>query len=536
MALSRTNIGAYASGSSYGTGSFTTSSFTPPANSLLVVALEAVRNGSASNFMSNLTISGGSLTYTKRAEREQGDWRAAVQLYTAPVGASPGSMTITVDCGAINVYQYIVHVFAYEGYDTSSPVGATGTAGGNSATGSLTLNLSATTASDCEVIASCVAQDEPVGNITPGTGYTEIYDTSGDGDGNVRLQSQWASGARSTAVWNSAPGTFGRAAVAIEIKAGSSEVSGSAGVTEAADGLAASAVRERDGAVAAQESGDSLAGSGQIALTGAAAIGEAADLGTGEGDVLARANGTPTEAADALSAAGAAAIAGAAPVLEAGDSIAASGSIALAGAVSALDDDDAADAAAGVLAAATATLSEASDVLSALAAGGGVTGEAAVAEASDVLTASGAVTAAPQPISGGGGFVWREPADKIDWPALRPRNDEAPRRRRRRKKRPTAPDTPAPRPPPAAGAFKPAVPASLAATLSPELRARLGLAAPEAAEPFGLFIVSPHALDATRALRAVLLARLGRAHDAAGAALLAEDDEEEAVIALLLAA
>lgn len=219
MALSRTNLGSWASGSFHGTGSFTTGSFTPPANSLIVAAVFAVRYGSAANFRSNLTIAGGSLSWSGEVVgAEYGDWRGAVQYRTAAVGASPSSMTITVDCGSIDMHVYYVHAFAWTGYNTASPTGATASGGANSGTGSLSINLSAPAASDSAVIASCWCQDDPVFDITPGGAYTELYDV-GDEDGNQRVQSQHAAGAQTSAAWASVPGSFGRSAVALEIKA-----------------------------------------------------------------------------------------------------------------------------------------------------------------------------------------------------------------------------------------------------------------------------------------------------------------------------
>ena len=66
MALSRTVVHSQASSEPFGTGDFTTTSFTPPSNSLLVVCVAAMRVTSSDNFVSSLTCAGGGWTYTPR--------------------------------------------------------------------------------------------------------------------------------------------------------------------------------------------------------------------------------------------------------------------------------------------------------------------------------------------------------------------------------------------------------------------------------------------------------------------------------------
>src|SRR5262245_57905698 len=141
MALSRTNVGQFQSGGGHGTGSFVTSSFTPADNSLLVVCIMAVNNANNAT-ATNLTLSGGGWTYNQRVGVDQlTDGTDCVAIYTAPVGTG-ASMTLTVDCGAEDIFQYTLHVFTETGYNSGSPVGGTGSAGSASGATPTTYSLS----------------------------------------------------------------------------------------------------------------------------------------------------------------------------------------------------------------------------------------------------------------------------------------------------------------------------------------------------------------------------------------------------------
>lgn len=142
MALSRTDYGPYLhnNGGGFtpqGTGPFTTGSFTPPANSLLVVFVLCGSDDHTQE--ASYVVTGGSLSWTKHdaSTFEFGTNNGAiVQIWTAAVGGSPSSMDVTVTHTGINSYAFGVLVSAYEGYDSGDPVGQvdTGVATGTTQT------------------------------------------------------------------------------------------------------------------------------------------------------------------------------------------------------------------------------------------------------------------------------------------------------------------------------------------------------------------------------------------------------------------
>lgn len=237
MALSRTSVFA---AESTAVGAYTTSSFTPPANSLLVVTGWML---SDTDIRAGLSISGGGLTFTQRGPTLNPDNNAAApgftdehQMWTAPVGASPSSMTVTITPPATNTVQFVdVHIVAYSGYDTVTPIGATGSFGGTGgiASGSSeSLTLSGAPASSSYVFASMTAgANSAAGPITPGAGWTEIYDWVGANVNGLGFQSQERTASTSTTVsWantdtnGNAGGLYGCSGLAIEIRAASGPV------------------------------------------------------------------------------------------------------------------------------------------------------------------------------------------------------------------------------------------------------------------------------------------------------------------------
>lgn len=226
MALARTDLlGAVSSGNPHGTGVYTTASFTPPSNSLLVVGVTTQENGSAATTAANLTIAGGSLVYTSRVSVGTGGaGETYSRIYTAPVGTG-ASMTLDLDDGALNVAVYGVSVVAYTGYDTGTPTGATATntkTGGFGAPDAATATLSGAPATTSEVFAF-VGINKSAATATPGAGWTEVHDATNVAWGHG-FESEIRTGSTSTSVdWvDVRPGggaLFGWAAVALEIKA-----------------------------------------------------------------------------------------------------------------------------------------------------------------------------------------------------------------------------------------------------------------------------------------------------------------------------
>ena len=312
MALVRTSRGSWDSGASHGTGSYTTGSFTPSANSLLTVIVCAETNNGSSDISASLTITDSAgLTWTAITNvGNSTSWATGMRAWRAPVGASPSSMTVTVDCGANNIYEYLVDAIDSTGYDTSSPIGATATGGGSGsnglgADGAASITLSAAPASSSLVIGALGGDTSSTGGVTYGTGWTELYDVRGPGEAFLQVQER--TGSTSTTVgWNDicTSGTAWKSlGLAFEVKAAASGSTGTLAATESgADTAALAGDVLIDGSLAATESGgDTAALAGDVLIAGTFAATESgADVAAIQGTAHV-ASGIPVLSAPSMS-------------------------------------------------------------------------------------------------------------------------------------------------------------------------------------------------------------------------------------------
>jgi hypothetical protein len=222
MALARTDLHGAASAEINTADAYVTSSFTPPDNSLLVVAVEMLESAGSSDPTGDMTVAGGGLTFTPRVSiGGAASWSMGVKIWTAPV-TTGASMTLTVDAGARIAFHYSVVVVAYTGYDTGTPVAATGTFLDESTPdGAQAITLSGAPATTSEVLAMVGMDKETVG-VTPNAAWTELYDVQAGGSGGA--QAQVRTGSTSTSVdWDDVHtgtgGIFKALGAALEIKA-----------------------------------------------------------------------------------------------------------------------------------------------------------------------------------------------------------------------------------------------------------------------------------------------------------------------------
>ncbi|SRR5712691_3800118 len=229
MALSRTNLLGQISGTTgnFGTGSFVTNSFTPPDNSLLVVGVALIENnGTTTDPLSAMTISGGSLTYSTAASASVSptSFPTAAKIYTAPV-TTGASMTLTIGASGRSIGVYTVSVVAYTGYNISTPTGATATGTQNGGYGAAptaySMTLNATPSSASETFAF-IGIDKDTAGVTPGSTYTEIDDLTNTTWGGA--ESEIRTGSTSTTVdWvdlrSGGGNLFNHVALAVEINA-----------------------------------------------------------------------------------------------------------------------------------------------------------------------------------------------------------------------------------------------------------------------------------------------------------------------------
>lgn len=110
---------------------WTTASFTPTPDSLLVISVGLAHDGNSAGTDSDELISisdSESLTWTKRAGEQYvtGAWGGVHAVFTAPVGGSPSSMTIDIDIDSAAGVDYFGgwNVYDVTGHDVTTPIAA----------------------------------------------------------------------------------------------------------------------------------------------------------------------------------------------------------------------------------------------------------------------------------------------------------------------------------------------------------------------------------------------------------------------------
>lgn len=220
--------------------SVTSASFTPQANSLLVVDINCLANVASGTIdTANSTLAGGSLAWTKRTSANSGamgfNYSQCVEQWTAPVGGSPSSMTLNWQntynaASSSDAVRVAVQAVSHTGYDTGSPIGAIASDAtlGTSGTGAMTLSGAPASSSIVHAMRG-VTQDgttDITATADTSDGFSEVYDnpTVSGSEGYTCMQSQERTGSTSTGVaWDEinveAVAVFGEAlGLAIEIK------------------------------------------------------------------------------------------------------------------------------------------------------------------------------------------------------------------------------------------------------------------------------------------------------------------------------
>ena len=165
----------------------TSSSFTPSANSTLVAFANGIRGNHLTPINWSITDSAG-LTWTKQAETtdaDGGQFGGTTAVWTAEVGASPSSMTVTFDPFAGGTQLGYVGFEIFDIVGPSGPVSlaqspGTNQAGGYSGsnTGSLAVSLPSSPTDGNLVIGLFGAQNDTAGAFAAITGFTELASTT----------------------------------------------------------------------------------------------------------------------------------------------------------------------------------------------------------------------------------------------------------------------------------------------------------------------------------------------------------------------
>lgn len=270
------------SAENFGTGVYTSPSFTPSANSLLVIIARAQSESNDGFDAGDMTVTPSTGTYTNKlnSSATPSGWAYGVKMGSIPIGGSPVAMTIALDAGAFNIHQYKLEVIQYLGYDTSTPIGGSivGTDADGDGTASITLSSAPATSSEI-VSAATTALGSAGGapGITPGASFTELHDTNTDGwsidetatkTGTTSTTVDWADLSTAGGV------AVGAVLLAMEIKAaaGGSSITGTGALTTGAATSSGSALKA--GTASGNPTGPkaTASGAGIVGHTGTGAV------------------------------------------------------------------------------------------------------------------------------------------------------------------------------------------------------------------------------------------------------------------------
>lgn len=199
--LVRTNRVNSASADTFGTGAYTSASFTPTANSIVVVTCHAIEESADTIEGTSLTMLDSiTSTFTSQvATATSPGWGYGHRQWTSLAGSSPAARTVSCDCGATNVHAYRLFVDDFTGFDTGTPV--TGSVVGSDADGngaaSVTLAATPATGDFIYGVASMgISSGTP--SVTQGSGFTEQLDALSTGWANWHIET--VTGVTSTTV------------------------------------------------------------------------------------------------------------------------------------------------------------------------------------------------------------------------------------------------------------------------------------------------------------------------------------------------
>lgn len=230
MALSaRTNRHQESSGVAHGAGAFTTASFTPANNTLLLAIIHAGGTNNDALQGSDITLANSVGLNFKPAvvSTVHPGYGYGIAAFYALVRTG-AAMTLTMDAGTFDVHRYHAEVYEWTGFDRRNPIGAVGHGSDANGSGAASLLLSRAPAASSEVIAACLSAcgTGAAGTVSPGSGFNEIFELA-ENDWQT-MQNQSRTGSESQTVdWTdvgSGVGTgLGSTLIAVEVRAGDLE-------------------------------------------------------------------------------------------------------------------------------------------------------------------------------------------------------------------------------------------------------------------------------------------------------------------------
>lgn len=187
----RTNRINSASADNFGTGAYTSGSFTPNANSLVVVWGFGIEESADTIEGTSFTISDsiGSSFTSQLATTTSPGWGYGIRCWTSLAGASPAARTVSIDCGATNVHAYRLFIDDITAFDTGTPVAGAIVGSDADGNGAAALTLAATPAvGDIIYGAAAIGISSGTPSVTPGSGFTELLDALSTGWANWHLE------------------------------------------------------------------------------------------------------------------------------------------------------------------------------------------------------------------------------------------------------------------------------------------------------------------------------------------------------------
>lgn len=205
----------------------TTASFTPTANSLLFVVAFIINDAHNVDPDPAVTDSVG-LTWTARGQsaRIPGTYGGGMAAFSAPVGASPVAMTVTLDAysSTTNTALIALATFDVTGHDVAAPQAQAPVTAITTSTGdtvSLTVTLGSAPSASNAVIGMFGSNNDATGGFTAPSGFTEVTNQTGYW---AHLAAFWVTGSTTAAVTcpDLGQGISSGAGIGLEITAASS--------------------------------------------------------------------------------------------------------------------------------------------------------------------------------------------------------------------------------------------------------------------------------------------------------------------------
>ena len=221
MAVAATHLLTESSGT--GSTSYTTSSISPTANRLVLVAVRANNLGS----ITTPTLTGASMTWVEVGHVAFATDQANFTVFRG-LSATPGTGALTIDFGLATIQQAHWSIVEFSGVDLSGTNGsgavvqfATSFIDGTSNTG-ITVTLGAFASTNNATYGG--VGNSGTANITSGTGFSELAE---DNNNSRTIQTQWKATNDTSVDWTAASNTDFWGALAIEIAAAAGNTVGS---------------------------------------------------------------------------------------------------------------------------------------------------------------------------------------------------------------------------------------------------------------------------------------------------------------------